>query len=68
MNKKEKFYKHFFWRRIGAPTDTFIAVARFETADKTVVASPYISALLNFLPYPFCLPLEGKMPLAADEV
>ena len=38
---------------------------------KTVTASPYISAVLNFAAHPFCLPLaelEGKMPLAADEV
>ena len=38
---------------------------------KTVTASPYISAVLSFAAHPFCLPLaelEGKMPLAADEV
>ena len=38
---------------------------------KTVTASPYISAVLSFAAHPFCLPLaelDGKMPLAADEV
>ena len=49
-------------------------VARFEGAEKTLVASHYmrlcyISA--KFRLFPICLPLaelEGKMPLAADEV
>ena len=47
------------------------AVARFETAEETVVASRSVSAVLSFRTHPFCLPLaelEGKMPLAADEV
>ena len=42
-----------------------------EGAEETVRASRYVSALLSFAPHPFCLPLaelEGKMPLAADEV
>ncbi len=46
-------------------------VARFETAEETVVASRSVSAVLSFRTHPFCLPLaelEGKMPLAADEV
>ena len=49
-------------------------VARFGTLVETVVATHtvrlcYISA--KFAPHPNCLPLaelEGKMPLAADEV
>ena len=39
-----------------------------EAAEETVTASHYVSALLIFPPHPICLPLEGKMPLAADEV
>ena len=38
---------------------------------KTVTASRCVSAVLSFAAHPFCLPLaelEGKMPLAADEV
>ena len=37
-----------FQRRIGAATDTHIAVARFGTLEETIAAAPYISALLNF--------------------
>ena len=36
-----------------------------------MAASRYMSALPNFAAHPICLPLaelEGKMPLAADEV
>ena len=36
-----------------------------------MVASRSVSAVLSFRTHPFCLPLaelEGKMPLAADEV
>ena len=46
-------------------------VARFGTMVETVVAAPYVGAMLSFAAHPFCLPLaelEGKMPLAADEV
>ena len=38
---------------------------------ETVVAAPYVGAMLSFAAHPNCLPLaelEGKMPLAADEV
>ena len=44
------------------------AVARFGTMEETVTATQPGSALLSLAPQPFCLPLEGKMPLAADEV
>ena len=46
-------------------------VARFESAGQTVKLSRYVSAVLSFAAHPNCLPLaelEGKMPLAADEV
>ena len=42
-----------------------------EGAEETVVASHPGSVMLSFRTHPFCLPLaeiEGKMPLAADEV
>ena len=45
-----------------------------ETMEKTVAFRTKLvqmKALLSFLPHSFCLPLaelEGKMPLAADEV
>ena len=38
---------------------------------ETVVAAPYVGAMMSFAAHPNCLPLaelEGKMPLAADEV
>ena len=57
--------------RFDAATDTHIAVARFEGAEETIFASRCVSAVLSFAAHPFCLPLaelEGKMPLAADEV
>ena len=37
-----------FQRRIGAATDTHIAVARFEGADETGKLPPYVSAMLSF--------------------
>ena len=61
----------FFQRRIEADMNTHIAVARFEGAEETIFASRCVSAVLSFAAPPFCLPLaelEGKMPLAADEV
>ena len=41
-----------FQRRIGAATDTHIAVARFEGADETGKLPPHISAVLNYAPHP----------------
>ena len=69
--KNRTAFEKIFYRRIAAPTDTHIAVARFEGAEETIFASRCVSAVLSFAAHPFCLPLaelEGKMPLAADEV
>ena len=38
-------------------------VSRFETADKTVVASRNESAMLNFAPHPIVFPLRGRCRL-----
>ena len=46
-------------------------VARFGTMVETMATSRHVSAVLSFAPHHLCLPLaelEGKMPLAADEV
>ena len=58
----------------GALTLLRIRILRLpgvEGAEETVVASHPGSVMLSFRTHPFCLPLaelEGKMPLAADEV
>ena len=49
-----------FQRRIGAATDTHIAVARFEGADETGKLPPHISAVFNFCTAPHWLTCQGE--------
>ena len=49
-----------FQRRIGAATDTHIAVARFEGADETGKLPPHISAVLNSAPHHIGSPCKGS--------
>ena len=61
----------FFRGALGQLRIHISLVARFGTMVETVVAAPYVGAMLSFAAHPNCLPLaelEGKMPLAADEV
>ena len=55
-----------FQRRIGAATDTHIAVARFEGADETGKLPPHISAELNFAPHLIGSTVKGSRQLAAE--
>ena len=55
-----------FQRRIGAATDTHIAVARFEGADETGKLPPHISAVLNSAPHHIGSPARGAGCFAAE--
>ena len=46
--------------------NTVIAVARFEAAEETVVASHYVSAVFSFLPHSIGSPVKGSRQLAAE--
>jgi len=41
--KNRTAFEKIFYRRIAAPTNTHIAVARFEDADETVASSRLVS-------------------------
>ena len=55
-----------FQRRIGAATDTHIAVARFEGADETGKLPPHISAVLNSAPHHIGSHARGAGCFAAE--
>ena len=46
--------------------NTVIAVARFEAAVETVVASHYVSAVFSFLPHSIGSTVKGSRQLAAE--
>ena len=46
--------------------NTVIAVARFEAAEETVVASHYVSAVFSFLPHSIGSTVKGSRQLAAE--
>jgi hypothetical protein len=61
-------YKHFPFCQVFLEAnfnfaDTVIALARFEGAEETVVAAPYVSAVLNFAPHPIGSPVKGSRQL-----
>ena len=55
-----------FQRRIGAATDTHIAVARFEGADETGKLPPHVSAVLNSAPHHIGSHARGAGCFAAE--
>ena len=55
-----------FQRRMGAATDTHIAVARFEGVDETGKLPPHVSAVLNSAPHHIGSHARGAGCFAAE--
>ena len=62
------FASHFFRGALAQLRIHLSLVARFEGAEETVAASPYISAVLSFAPHSIGSPVKGSRQLCCRGV